>query len=274
MNHSQRACLLVTALVVGMLGAVLLGLTLDLLPMPALDQTLAAWKRYIQAEPAGFWASVGTGALLCLLALALLRGLFRAGDGSYRYQIEGGEVSVPLALIRQLTEDVLKGYPEVVEAKVRVLGGRRLPRLALDMQVAGRTVFVELGRKLRSRLQAEIQQQTGVELKEITLRMAVTDKKPTMYLPARREAAAVPVTDTAPSPPEEGVIPPPPPPVDLSKIDLDLKPVKGGDTGETAAAEAPEAEGGTAAAGGGDKEAEDGQPSSAQAGFPPPTWRT
>lgn len=224
MSNPIRVFAFLSALFSLLAAAAIIIFSFDLIPDFDAVAALQEFKVKMSQDEVYFWGTVAVGGVFVMVAILALRTLSGATRGAFRYDIDEGEVVVPLTIIQGIVEATIKAYPEIIASTVSVFNRRRAPRMALQLQVVSRTIFVDLAKKLRGHLQREIGQQTGVIIKDINLRMSVTDKKPTMLLPRNSEINRDEERDAEE---EQDVIlseATHQPPFDLASVDLDLKP--------------------------------------------------
>ncbi|HEC13288.1 MAG TPA: hypothetical protein ENI80_08605 [Acidiferrobacteraceae bacterium] len=224
MSNPIRVFAFLSALFSLVVAAAIIIFSFDLMPDFDIAAVLQEFKLKMSQDEVYFWGTVAVGGLFGLVAVLALRTLSGATRGAFRYNIDEGEVVVPLGIIQGIAEATIKAYPEIIDSTVSVINHRRAPRMSLQLQVVSKTIFVDLAKKLRGHLQREIGQQTGVIVKDINLRMAVTDNKPTMFLPRNNDLES----DEEINADEEQVTilseATHQPPFDLASVDLDLKP--------------------------------------------------
>ncbi len=219
---------LVTA-VFFLLTAILIATVIfELVPLAEVNATLLAAQKFFSAD----LYFQGLGILLILLFLALafvsVRLMFPRNGRTFSYDIPEGEVVVPFELIERMTKEVLQRFPELRSKGITVSGRSSGPRLSLDLSVTGENLIGELAKSLKTQLQREIANHTGVAMKEIKLRIELTDKHPTVYLPHTKEAVEEAVVEEmVEARPQDPNIAAKTPPIDFSAIDLeDFQPAK------------------------------------------------
>ncbi|NOZ10194.1 MAG: alkaline shock response membrane anchor protein AmaP [Gammaproteobacteria bacterium] len=224
MNKPMRLFAFLSALFLLLVAAGITIFAFDLMPNFDASVALQEFKVKMLQDEVYFWITVAVGGVFAVVAILALWALSGATRGAFRYDIDEGEVVVPLSIIQGIAEATIKAYPEIITSTVSVINHRRAPRMSLQLQVIGKTVFADLAKNLRGHLQREIGQQTGVIIKDINLRMSVTDNKPAMFLPRNNEIDSDADIETE----EEQDINLPKtvhqPPFDLASVDLDLKP--------------------------------------------------
>lgn len=204
-----------------------------LVPLAEVNATLLATQKFF----AGDLYFQGFGILLILVFLALafvsVRLMFPRNRRTFSYDIPEGEVVVPFELVERMTKEVLQRFPELRSKGITVSGRSSGPRLSLDLSVTGESLIGELAKSLKTQLQREIANHTGVAMKEIKLRIELTDKHPTVYLPHTKEVEEEAVAgEMVEAPTQDPNMTAKTPPIDFSAIDLeDFQPVKNGEQG-------------------------------------------